>query len=241
MFFLCLKLILLCHMNSPLKIGHRGAKKHVVENTIASIEKALELGVDGIEIDVYKCASGELVVFHDYTLDRMTNGSGETEKHTLAELKSLKVKQHYFIPTLQEVLDVIDKKCILNIELKGKDTATETCKIVSHYINENGWRINDFIISSFQHHELEDVLKINLDLRLGVLTKASVTDALEFAKTINAYALHPNYALLSKENVKLAQDEGYKVITWTVNDDESIKRITSYGVDAIISDNPDRL
>ncbi|MFD2916524.1 glycerophosphodiester phosphodiesterase [Psychroserpens luteus] len=228
-------------MQKRLKIGHRGAKNHVAENTIESIEKALEFGVDGIEIDVHKCASGELVVFHDFTLDRMTNASGEIGKYTLKELKSFKIENRFLIPTLQEVLDVIDKKCMLNIELKGKDTAAETCKIVSHYIENKGWTNDPFLISSFQEKQLEEVFKINKNLRLGVLTKANVADAMEFAKTINAYALHPNYTLLSKDNVKLAQKEGYKVMTWTVNDDESIKRMTSYGVDAIISDNPDRL
>ncbi|MFT5242388.1 MAG: glycerophosphoryl diester phosphodiesterase [Glaciecola sp.] len=228
-------------MQKPLKIGHRGAKAYVVENTIESIEKALELGVDGIEIDVHKCASGELVVFHDYTLDRITNGSGEIGRHTLLELKYLLVDKMFSIPTLHEVLTVLNKRGVLNIELKGKDTATETCKVVAYFIEEKGWENEDFIISSFQHDELEDVFKINPNLRLGVLTKASLTDALKFAKTINAYALHPNYALLSKRNVKFAQNEGYKVITWTVNDDVSIKRMASYGVDAIISDNPDRL
>lgn len=228
-------------MQKLLKMGHRGAKAYVAENTIASIKKALEIGVDGIEIDVHKCASGELVVFHDYTVDRMTDGTGEVGKHTLIELKSLKVDGTYSIPTLQEVLNVIDKRCILNIELKGKDTATETCKIVAEYIQDKGWEINHFLISSFQHHELIAVSKINPDLRLGVLTKASVTEAMEFAQTINAYAVHPNFALLSRDTVKLAQDKGYKVITWTVNDYDSIERITSYGVDAIITDNPDRL
>jgi glycerophosphoryl diester phosphodiesterase len=228
-------------MQKPLKIGHRGAKNHVVENTLESIEKALEFNVDGIEIDVHKCASGELVVFHDFTLDRLTNGIGEVGKHTLTELKSLKVKKRFSIPTLEEVLDVVDKKCVLNIELKGKDTALETCRMINNYIKENGWTINHFIVSSFQHHELENVFKINSNLRIGVLTKASVTDALEFANTVNAYALHPNHALITRENVKLAQQKGYKVVSWTVNDDDTIERMISYGVDAIISDNPDRL
>jgi glycerophosphoryl diester phosphodiesterase len=228
-------------MQKPLKIGHRGAKNHVAENTIESIAKALEIGVDGIEIDVHQCASGELVVFHDFTLDRMTNGSGEISKFTLTELQELKVDDQFSIPTLEEVLNHIDKKCLLNIELKGKNTAMKTCEIVKHYINHHGWTTEDFIISSFQQHELEDVFKTNTSLRLGVLTKASVSDALEFAHTINAYALHPNFALLSKGNVTLAQNEGYKVIAWTVNDYETIERMRSYGVDAIISDNPERL
>ena len=171
-----LNLILLWIMNTPLKIGHRGAKNYVAENTLASVEKALELNVDGIEIDVHKCASGELVVFHDFTLDRMTDGTGEVAKRTLTQLKSLNVEKQFAIPTLQEVLDAINKKCFINIELKGKNTAGETCRIVAKYINEKHWHIEDFIISSFQHHELETVFKTNKDLRLGVLTKASVTD-----------------------------------------------------------------
>ncbi|WP_431133791.1 glycerophosphodiester phosphodiesterase [Psychroserpens mesophilus] len=222
-----------------LKIGHRGAKTYVAENTIASIEKALEFDVDAIEVDVHKCKSGELVVFHDFTLDRMTNGSGEVSKHTLKQLKNLKVNGQYEIPTLEQVLDTIDKKCIINIELKGRDTALATCKIISKYIDTKQWNLNHFLISSFQHHELEAVYKFNNQLRTGVLTKASVSDAIEFANTINAYAIHPNVALVTKDNVKTAQEKGYKVLTWTVNDQLSIKRMKTYGVDGIISDNPD--
>ena len=104
-------------MNSSLKFGHRGAKAYSPENTIASVKKALDIGVDGIEIDVHKCASGEVVVFHDFTLDRMTDGSGEIHKRTWEELQELKVKGAHHIPELEEVLDVINKRCIINIEL----------------------------------------------------------------------------------------------------------------------------
>ena len=100
-----------------LKIGHRGAKAHLAENTLESIEKAMEIGVNGIEIDVHLCASGELVVFHDFTLDRMTNGTGEVKKETLSDLKKLRVDGQYLIPTLEEVLNKVDRKCLLNIEL----------------------------------------------------------------------------------------------------------------------------
>lgn len=222
-----------------LKIGHRGAKAHIAENTIASIEKALEIGVDAIEIDVHKCASGELVVFHDFTLDRITNGSGEVAKHTLEQLKHLKVSDQFEIPTLEDVLNTIDKKCILNIELKGRDTALTSCKVIEDYIKTNSWNLDHFLISSFQHQELETVYNLNKHLRLGVLTKASVLDAIDFAQTINAFAIHPNVALVTKDNVRLAQNKGYKVLTWTVNDQPTIERMKMYNVDGIISDNPD--
>ena len=222
-------------------MGHRGAKAYVAENTLESIQKAMDFGVDGIEIDVHVCASGELVVFHDFTLDRMTNGTGEIAKHTLSQLKQLQVADSYKIPTLEAVLEIIDKRCLLNIELKGRHTAEKTREIIERYVKEKGWKYTDFIISSFQHHELEDVFGINKKIPLGVLTKASVTEALEFAKTINAVAIHPNFALLTKENVKHAQAKGYQVNTWTVNDAEAINRMKRYGVDGIISDFPDRL
>lgn len=227
--------------HSYLKIGHRGAKGYVAENTLESIQKALDFRVDGIEIDVHLCASGELVVFHDFTLDRMTNGIGEVSKLSFSELKQLKVNNQFQIPTLEEVLDTIDKKCLLNIELKGRHTAATTCEVIQKFIKTKEWSYQDFIVSSFQHHELEDVFKIDKNIPLGVLTKANVDEAIKFGKTINAVAIHPNFALLTSENVKRAQLQGYKVNTWTVNDKETIERMKSYGVDGIISDFPDKL
>src|SRR5210317_1220784 len=123
-----------------IKMGHRGALAYIAENTIPSIEKALSFNIDGIEVDVHLCATGELVVFHDFTLDRVTNGKGELKKHSLSELRQLMVKEEYKIPTLQEVLNVIDKKCLLNIELKGRGTAAKTCEVIETYVNEKGWR-----------------------------------------------------------------------------------------------------
>ena len=224
-----------------LKIGHRGAKGHIAENTLESIQNALDFGVNGIEIDVHRCATGELVVFHDFTLDRMTNGSGEISNYTLSELKQLKITGTYKIPTLVEVLNLIDRKCLLNIELKGKNTAKEACRLINLYVAEKGWKYSDFIVSSFQHHELKTVFEINKKIPTGVLTKASVADAIEFAQKVKGIAIHPNVALLTSNNVKVAQEKGFVVIAWTANDIETINRIKKYGVDGIISDYPDRL
>ncbi|MFT5217276.1 MAG: glycerophosphoryl diester phosphodiesterase [Glaciecola sp.] len=224
-----------------LKMGHRGAKGYVAENTIESIQKALDFGVDGIEIDVHLCASGALVVFHDFTLDRMTNGTGEVSKLSLSELKKLKVANEFQIPRLEEVLNLIDKKYLLNIELKGKNTASKSVEIIQYYVQNKGWNYNNFIVSSFQHHELEAVFNLDKNIPLGVLTKANIDDAIEFAKVISAIAIHPNAAIVTKTNVQKAQNLGYKVNVWTVNDVDEIKRMKRYNVDAIISDFPDRL
>ncbi len=224
-----------------LNIGHRGAKGHIAENTIASIKEALRLGADGIELDVHLCASGELVVFHDFTIDRLTNGSGEISKLSLSELKALKINGNYQIPTLVEVLELLDKKCFLNIELKGTDTAIETSKIINQYVKEKGWKSEDIIVSSFQQKLIKTVFEYNKKIPLGVLTEVPIQEALQFAKTVNAKAIHPDYTLLTRNNVSQIKEEGYKIYTWTVNDKAAIERMKDYGVDGIITDYPDRL
>ncbi|WP_299250686.1 glycerophosphodiester phosphodiesterase family protein [uncultured Lacinutrix sp.] len=228
-------------MATVLKFGHRGAKGYVAENTSESILKAIELGVDGIEIDVHRCKSGELIVFHDFTVDRLTDGTGEVSTFTLLELKALNILEHFKIPTLKEILDLIDRKCIVNIELKGRNTALETVTVINNYIKNSGWEYSDFIVSSFQNKELIDVYNSDNAIPLGVLTKANLDEAIDFAKTIKAVAIHANFSLLSKNNVQKAQEQGYKINTWTVNTPQAIKRIKSYNVNAIIGDFPDRL
>ncbi|SEA35784.1 glycerophosphodiester phosphodiesterase [Bizionia paragorgiae] len=228
-------------MSQIIKIGHRGAAGYCAENTIASFKKALDFNVDGIELDVHLCASGELVVFHDFTLDRNTDATGEISRCTLGQLQSVDVLDGHVIPTLKEVLALIDKKCLVNIELKGKNTATETVKMIQHFIHEHNWSYAHFIVSSFQKHELETVAQLDKKIPLAVLTKANLDEAIEIAKTIGAKIIHPNFTLLSRHNVKRVQEEGYTVNTWTVNELESIARMKSYNVDGIIGDFPDRL
>lgn len=228
-------------MNKILKIGHRGAKGYVAENTLESIQKALSSGVDAIEIDIHLSQTGELVVFHDDTLERMTEASGEIAMKSLEELKQLKVNGQFKIPTLLEVLDLIDKKCLLNIELKGQRTAFETCKSIQLYTETKGWEFEHFIVSSFNHDELKTVFNINKNIDLAVLTDSDMEEALRFAQTIKAKAIHPYYQLLNQNKVKELQDLGYKVNTWTVNEVKDIALMKSYGVNGIISDFPDRI
>ncbi|TGD57317.1 glycerophosphodiester phosphodiesterase [Flavobacterium humi] len=223
------------------KIGHRGAKGHLAENTLESFQTALDLGVDAVELDVHVCASGELVVFHDFTVDRMTNGTGEVHKLTLTELKTLQVAGQFSIPTLVEVLDFIDRKCWVNVELKGHGTAQPATALLEQYVREKGWLYDDFVVSSFQKEELEKVCASNPEINLGVLTQASVEQALEWGMQLSAKAIHPHFSLLTEENCKEAVQKGFKVFTWTVNHQEDIHRLQEYDINGIISDFPDRL
>lgn len=228
-------------MNNFLKIGHRGAKGHLAENTLESIQKALEIGVDAIEIDVHKCASGELWVIHDFTLDRTTDGSGEIAKRPAELIKKLRIEGRYKIPLLTEVLDLIEGKCMINIELKGLNTAEPVCKIVKDKIKSGSWQYSDFIISSFQKNELFETRKLDSEIPIAVLSKASVPEAIELGKKLKAVAIHPSLGIITRDNTKLSQEAGFKVNVWTVNEREDIRRMIDFGVDGIISDYPNRL
>lgn len=223
-----------------LKIGHRGAKGHLAENTLPSIKKALSLGVDAIEIDVHRCASGELVVFHDFTLDRMTDGTGEISKFTYKALQKLKTRGNFEIPTLSQVLTLIDNKCLLNIELKGPDTAKEAARIITFYVEKKGWDYSNFIVSSFQEDLLKTVFGVNKNIPLGVLTDTNIERSVLLAKAINAVSIHIDYTMLTEEIVSELKKD-FKVFAYTVNNLNPLKRIKSYGVDGIISDYPDRI
>jgi glycerophosphoryl diester phosphodiesterase len=228
-------------MNNFLMIGHRGAKAHLAENTLESIQKALDIGVDAIEIDVHKCASGEIWVIHDFTLDRTTDGSGEIAKRPAEVIRELKIEGRYKIPLLTEVLDLIEGKCIINIELKGLNTAAPVSRIVKDRIAGGKWKYSDFIISSFQKNELFETRKLDKEIPIAVLSKASVPEAIELAKLLKARAIHPSLGIITRDNTKLSQQEGFKVNVWTVNEREDIKRMIEFGVDGIISDYPNRL
>lgn len=219
------------------KIGHRGASGYVLENTLESIQKAIELGIDAIELDVQTCASGEVVVFHDFTLDRLTTTIGPTADFTLSELKQLKLNNEYTIPTLKEVLEFTRNKCWLNIELKGTKTALPVFEILSSldYNTEN------IIISSFQIDELKLFSNLNKKFSLAVLTQASIEQAIELAVEIQAKAIHPHFSLLTKESCKKAKDLGLQINTWTVNEKSDIEHVKRFPIDGIISDFPDRI
>ncbi len=232
-----------CEMtkSKPLVIGHRGAMGHETENTLASIDKAMELGVDMIEIDVFKIDSGEIVVFHDETVDRLSNSGGNIEEYNIGQIKQLTLDGGHKIPVLQSVLKRINNQVALNIELKGAGTADKVNHIINYYIKNQGWSPENFVISSFKWDELKDMRSYNKDIQIAVLTEEDPLKALDVAKELNAMAINPNYKTLTKENTAKIQGEGLKVYTWTVNEPEDIQKMIEFGVDGIITNYPERV
>lgn len=222
-------------MESLLNIAHRGASSYESENTLIAFQKALDFKVDGIEIDVHLSSDGEIMVIHDETINRTTNGKGLVKHYAASEL------QKYGIPTLTEVLELVNRSCFINIELKGIGTEKSVVKLIEEYIVEKNWNYNDFLVSSFDWKMLEEVQILNPKIRIGVLTEDTIKEALAFAKSIKAFSIHPYYKLLTKENVDLMQENVFEVYTWTVNAKEDIEKIKALNVNGIISDFPDRV
>ena len=225
----------------PLIIGHRGAMGHVTENTIPSIKKAIELGVDGIEIDVFKCKSGEIVVFHDKKLDRLTNSSGYIEDLSYDSINKIKVMGKYRIPQLIEVIDILPNEIFLNIELKGEETAKKVNEIITEFINRTESKLDRFIISSFNWKELEKFRLFNSKIPIAVLTDTSPLNAISVAKKLNAVAINPNYKLLNKNTVNEIKKEELKIFPYTVNSLNDIDKMKTFRVDGIITDYPERI
>jgi len=226
-----------------LRIGHRGSKGYVAENTLESINHAILLGVDGIEIDIFKCLSGELVLSHENDLKRLTGKSGQLEKLTLNELKKFLVVGKYKIPTLKDVLKRIEVPLFVNIELKGLNTARATSQIITDISKSTSWSLENFIVSSFNWDELEQFRSIDKNTPVGILANKlmDINEAIEFGKKINAQAIHPNFKLLNDKTVKKIKNNGFKIYTWTVNNKDDINFMKQLKVDGIISDYPERI
>lgn len=218
-----------------LKIGHRGATGYAAENTLDAFHKAIELGVDGIELDVHLSLDGKIMVIHDATIDRTTAGTGFVKDLTAKEL-------HIFdIPTLEAVFELVNQKCFINVELKTIETAGKVVALIEHFVFKKNWNYDQFIVSGFDWNAMQQVHFMNDKIRIGVLTNIDLDLAMAFAKYIKAYSIHPYYDLLTAENVIQMQSENFKVYPWTINEPSAITFVKSLNVDGIITDFPDRL
>jgi glycerophosphoryl diester phosphodiesterase len=219
-----------------LKIGHRGAKGHVAENTIESFLKAFELGADGIELDVHLSADGEAVVIHDETVDRtIKNAAGFVKDFTVAEFKKLGV------PTLVEVFHMLPEDKFLNIEIKDSLATKIVVEEIGKFLRLGEIQLQNILVSSFEWAILKELKQLNSLIRIGVLTEEKTEEALAFAEEISAFSIHPFFGLLTDEFVRKIKQKGFQIHTWTVNSPEDITFVRNLGVDAIISDFPDRL
>ncbi|MGQ4891629.1 MAG: glycerophosphodiester phosphodiesterase [Candidatus Njordarchaeia archaeon] len=220
----------------PFIIGHRGAFSEAPENTMLSFEKAVELGADMIEFDVRMCKSGEIVVIHDAEVDRTSDGSGLVREMTLEELKQLDFGEGEKIPTLEEVLKFAKNKIALNIELKEPDIVDKVVALVESYD-----MVDDVIISSFYHNALVKVKELNPAITTAPLFMHRPVSVANLANITNSEGLHPWFEYVDKKFVEEAHKRNLFVNPWTVDDEETMRKMIEVGVDGIITNDIETL
>lgn len=220
--------------------GHRGACGHEPENTLRSVRRALELGADGIEVDVY-LVDGHLVVIHDDTLNRTTNGTGPVVEKSFAYLRSLDAGLGERIPTLEEVFDAANRRAVVNVELKGPGTAEPVVRLIERFVQTGGWRYEDFLVSSFDLAQIQTAKKLLPEIRTGALIEKAQPGLVEFAERLGAWSLHPGKRCVTPELVADAHRRGLKVLVFTINRPAEFASMVALGVDGVFTDYPDRV
>jgi glycerophosphoryl diester phosphodiesterase len=218
-----------------LKVGHRGARAYEPENTLRSFNKAIELGVDSIELDVRKTKDNEIIIMHDADVKRTTNGEGLVRDLTLKEIKNLTSEKNEKIPTLEEALDSLNRKVKVFIELK--ETGFEE-QIVS-LIKKKAMK-KSAVIVSFLEDALKKVKELDPEIETGLIY-AKHKNPLKAALELKAQWLLAFYKFTHTANVQKAHENDLKVIVWTVNTPEDVALMVKKGVDGIASDKPDIL
>jgi glycerophosphoryl diester phosphodiesterase len=204
------------------------------------VRKALELGADGIEVDVHFVDS-ELIVIHDDTLRRTTNGSGRVADKSFAELRALNAGFGERIPTLPEVFETVAHRAVINVELKGPGTATPVAALIGDYVRQRGWRWEEFIVSSFDHSQIKQAKQIAPELRTAALIKSVPRSQAAFAEELGAYSVNSSKRCVTPTLVADAHRRGLKVFVYTINQPKEIAHMTALGVDGVFSDFPDRV
>ncbi len=224
-------------MNKVLNIAHRGASALEPENTLRAFKRALELNADMVEVDVRLSKNGHVVVIHDPTVDRTTNGKGYVREMTLEELKRLDAGKGERIPTLQEVIDVIKGKIKLLIDVKDPPPIEK--KLVK-IIEDNGMEEDTvIIIYSFPNHtEVKRVKEMNRKIKTAALFNTLPIN-LQLALNLHADILHiGNYRYATRDLTEEAHKHGLSVIVGTTDDPEELRKLIKMGVDGITTNNP---
>ena len=230
--------------------AHRGAsgwdRQYAPENTMPAFRKAVEMGADGIELDVQLTKDGEIVICHDERIDRTSRGKGWLRDFTLVELKRIDFGKPHVeygfveIPTLREFLEFAKPTDLkVNIELKTgvvyyDGLEEKTARMVREFGMEE--RV---IYSSFNHYSLQKLKTVIPSVQIGLLMEEDFVRVPEDAKRLGACAVHPPEHIVTKEYVENSHAHGIKVHTWTVDNPTRMRQMVEMGVDAFITDCPD--
>lgn len=237
--------------SKPIIIAHRGASGYEPENTLRSFKRALEMGSFMIELDVFLCKSekhqeSHVIVIHDETIDRTTNGQGSIHTMSCEILRKFDAGKGEHIPLLSEVFDLIDKikgnrDIVINIELKGLDTAKAVADLIEYYIQSKNWSPHNFIISSFNHNSLKEFHRYLPEIKMGALFYKSTNDLVKEAQHLKATYIILDYTSITQSLITKAHSHGLFVFVYTVNNSSIAQELAKWHVDGIITDYPDIL
>lgn len=223
-------------MRCVLRIGHRGAAGHAPENTLAAIQKGIALGVDFVEVDLRHTADDALVILHDETVNRTTDGKGRVDRLSLQDLRPFDAGNGEHIPTFEEVLKAVAGRAGLMLELKVNGVAQKTVEAVQ----KAGFK-DPVVYASFLHDELTAVRSVDprasLMVLFGRLPRSPVDRAMEY--TPSHVGLRHDTA--TRRLVDAFHREGLLVFVYTVNNPRDIRRVLSFDVDGVISNFPERV
>jgi glycerophosphoryl diester phosphodiesterase len=231
-----------------LNVAHRGASALAPENTMAAFDKALELGADALELDLQLSRDGELVVIHDDTLDRTTDGHGPVYERSLEELKRLDAGRWFGecfvgqrIPALAEVLDRFAGKVPLALEIKAGSTFFPGIeeKVVSVLRRHSA--IEHSAVASFDHYALRRVKEVEPALRTAALLVGRPVSISAIAGPGKADAMALEASLVTRTEVEACRAAGLQLVVWVVNEPVQMRHFIDLGVDGIITDRPDLL
>lgn len=220
-----------------LIIAHRGASAEAPENTLAALSRAIDCKADGIELDVYY-VDGEVFVFHDRYLERLTAHPGRLLDLTAGQIRTLKVFSQQPIPTLQEALACIDGRCMLNIELKGAVPVDALVEHLNLACSDYNFSPDQLIVSSFNHHWLQHVKAALPWLQIGALSTGCMLDYAQFATALNAYSVHACVDFVEQALVDDAHQRGMPIYVYTVDEAHDIETMLEMGVDGIFTNHP---
>lgn len=227
--------------NLPQIWAHRGDKAHAPENTLSAFDQAWKKGAHGIELDVWRCASGEVVVIHDRNPEALTGTSGDITAMSLSELRSLKLPQGERIPTLEEVLDQSPDGSWINVEIKSEGLGSQGVEAEVIRLLEAKKKLGQTVVSSFNPLTLYRLNRLAPKLRLGLLFHEDSAWPLRrawAARFLKLYSLHPQFSLANLQMMRRAKKKGQKVIVWTINNIHDLETCPQAGVHAIITDDP---
>lgn len=222
-----------------LVFAHRGASATAPENTLLAFNLAFEQGAQGIEFDTYQHAGG-IVVFHDKTLSRTTNGTGALLDTPFDHLRLLDAGQGQKIPTLTETLATLPRDRWCNIEIKHLDNVKKWVRDVKQALTAQGINPQRLLISSFNHHWLKAISAQWPEVKIGALTASYELLPFTSAKILRAYSVNIALDIANREFVEAALEAGFKVFVYTVDNDEDMKMLKAWGVTGIFTNVPQR-